>query len=179
MPAARKGCRLPRIAARDYLNRKRARWKPNFRALTDQLGPLLAAIEARLQSLMLARGQIQIVIIIGCLAAAYLLRRWLGPKLIDWMRTLEGWPKWRLRTLDSAASAPAALVLRAAQLDRRLRSWHRQRPFRRGATCWCWRQQLRRRFSLSAWQRALSETPFSDAPSPGASGSTSRSTTSA
>ncbi|MGB5559591.1 MAG: mechanosensitive ion channel domain-containing protein [Paracoccaceae bacterium] len=70
-----------------------------LRALTDQLGPLLAAIEARLQSLMLARGQVQIVIIIGCLATAYLLRRWLGPKLIDWMRTLEGWPKWRLRTL--------------------------------------------------------------------------------
>ena len=70
-----------------------------IQALTEQLAPLEVVIKARLQSLMLARGQIQIAIIIGCIALAYLLRRWLGPKLIDWMRGLEGWPKWRLRAL--------------------------------------------------------------------------------
>jgi small-conductance mechanosensitive channel len=70
-----------------------------IQAFAEQLGPLAAQIEARLQSLTLARGQIQIAIIIACVVAAYLLRRWLGPKLIDWMRTLEGWPKWRLRAL--------------------------------------------------------------------------------
>ena len=70
-----------------------------IQAVTEQLAPLTVVIKARLQSLMLARGQIQIAIIIGCIALAYLLRRWLGPKLIDWMRGLEGWPKWRLRAL--------------------------------------------------------------------------------
>ncbi len=70
-----------------------------IQALVEQLGPLTVELKARLQALMLVRGQIQIVIIIGCLLVAYLLRRSLGPRLIEWMRTLEGWPKWRLRVL--------------------------------------------------------------------------------
>ncbi len=70
-----------------------------LQALAEQLGPIQVELKARLRALLLFRGQIQIAIIIACIVAAYLLRRWLGPKLIDWMRTLEGWPKWRLRTL--------------------------------------------------------------------------------
>ncbi len=70
-----------------------------LQALTEQLSPLTVELKARLQALMLFRGQIQIAIIIGCIIVAYLLRRWVSPKLVEWMRTLEGWPKWRLRTL--------------------------------------------------------------------------------
>ncbi len=70
-----------------------------IQALAEQFSPILVEIKARMQALMLVRGQIQISIVIGCIVTSYLLNRWLGPKLIDWMRTLEGWPKWRLRTL--------------------------------------------------------------------------------
>ncbi len=70
-----------------------------IQALAEQFSPILVEIKARLQALMLVRGQIQISIVIGCIVTSYLLNRWLGPKLIEWMRTLEGWPKWRLRTL--------------------------------------------------------------------------------
>jgi len=70
-----------------------------IQALIDQVTPLLVAFKARLSSLLLGRGQVQIAILIGCFIIAFLLRRWLAPKLHDWMRTLEGWPKWRLRAL--------------------------------------------------------------------------------
>ena len=70
-----------------------------IQALTDRLGPLMAEFEARLQAILLVRGQIQIGIIIGCFVLAFLLRRWIAPRVLEWMRTLEGWPKWRLRTL--------------------------------------------------------------------------------
>ena len=39
----------------------------------------------------------QVAIIIAVFAAAHVLRWWLGPKLHGWMRTREGWPKWRMR----------------------------------------------------------------------------------
>ncbi len=39
----------------------------------------------------------QLVIILGVFLAAHLGRVWLGPKLHEWMRTREGWPRWRMR----------------------------------------------------------------------------------
>ena len=41
----------------------------------------------------------QVAIILGLLIAAHLLARFLGPRLHGWMRTREGWPKWRMRLL--------------------------------------------------------------------------------
>lgn len=41
----------------------------------------------------------QIGIALGLFALAHVIRAVLGPKLHDWMRTREGWPKWRLRWL--------------------------------------------------------------------------------
>lgn len=39
----------------------------------------------------------QVAIALALLAAAFFLSRLFGPRLRDWMRTREGWPKWRLR----------------------------------------------------------------------------------
>ncbi|WP_371225725.1 mechanosensitive ion channel family protein [Roseovarius sp. 2305UL8-3] len=39
----------------------------------------------------------QVVIVIGILILAYCLSRFLGPKLRDWLRAREGWPKWKMR----------------------------------------------------------------------------------
>ncbi len=41
----------------------------------------------------------QVLMIFGLIVAAHLLRSILGPRLHDWMRTREGWPKWRMRLL--------------------------------------------------------------------------------
>nr|WP_253913371.1 mechanosensitive ion channel domain-containing protein [Pseudoruegeria sp. HB172150] len=41
----------------------------------------------------------QIAILIGCFGIAWLLDRWTTPPIREWMRQLEGWPKWRLRAL--------------------------------------------------------------------------------
>jgi len=39
----------------------------------------------------------QVAIVIGVFALAYCLSRFFGPKLREWLRTREGWPKWRMR----------------------------------------------------------------------------------
>ena len=41
----------------------------------------------------------QLLIVLGVLIAANLLRRSLGPPIREWMGTREGWPKWRMRVL--------------------------------------------------------------------------------
>ncbi|WP_338549366.1 mechanosensitive ion channel family protein [Roseovarius phycicola] len=41
----------------------------------------------------------QIGIAVGLLVLAYCLTKLFGPRLHDWMRTREGWPKWRMRFL--------------------------------------------------------------------------------
>ncbi|MEM7731785.1 MAG: mechanosensitive ion channel domain-containing protein [Pseudomonadota bacterium] len=41
----------------------------------------------------------QLGMIVALLLMAFVLQRALGPRILDWMRTREGWPKWRLRVL--------------------------------------------------------------------------------
>ncbi|MEM7597181.1 MAG: mechanosensitive ion channel domain-containing protein [Pseudomonadota bacterium] len=41
----------------------------------------------------------QVAIVAGIVIAAFVLRKLLGPPILEWMRTREGWPKWRLRVL--------------------------------------------------------------------------------
>ena len=67
--------------------------------LTEQTLALAGEITAGLQNLLLPSRLTQIAVLIAILAVAFLLNRWFGPKLHEWMRTLEGWPKWRLRVL--------------------------------------------------------------------------------
>ncbi|MBV1868243.1 MAG: mechanosensitive ion channel [Marinosulfonomonas sp.] len=73
--------------------------EPQTQTFADQLTALWISLQAPFQNLLLPSRLYQIAILIGCLGVAYLLSRWLGPKFRDWMRTLEGWPKWRLRLL--------------------------------------------------------------------------------
>lgn len=44
----------------------------------------------------------QTAIALGLLAVAYLLTRFLQPRLYDWLKAREGWPKWRYRYLMMA-----------------------------------------------------------------------------
>ncbi len=67
--------------------------------LLEQAASLWSSIETRLSTLFLFRGQIQFAILIGCFVLAWLLCRAIGPRFHDWMRTLHGWPKWRLRVM--------------------------------------------------------------------------------
>jgi len=67
--------------------------------LLQEISTLWASVEVWIKTLILPRSQIQVGILIACLVLALLLRRWLAPRLHAWMRTLEGWPKWRLRLL--------------------------------------------------------------------------------
>jgi len=68
----------------------------------DLAGQTLAILERLLsagENLLLPSRLTQIAILVALFAIAWVLSRWLGPRLREWMRTLEGWPKWRLRVL--------------------------------------------------------------------------------
>ncbi len=76
------------------------------RALETELQDILAQFQAFYDTLMIqARNLLlpsrlyQIAILVGCFIVATLLRHWVGRRMHEWMRTLEGWPKWRLRLL--------------------------------------------------------------------------------
>ncbi|MGO4916729.1 mechanosensitive ion channel family protein [Pseudogemmobacter sp. W21_MBD1_M6] len=70
-----------------------------IQSFLEQLNALWVSGKASFANLLLASRLNQIVILVGCLVAAFLLRRWLAPKVHAWMRTLEGRPKWQLRGL--------------------------------------------------------------------------------
>ncbi len=67
--------------------------------LTEQLGDLwsLATLQARL--MLLPSRLWQIAIVAGCIAAAFVLTHLTRERLREWLRTREGWPKWRLRSM--------------------------------------------------------------------------------
>ncbi|MGR3631710.1 MAG: mechanosensitive ion channel family protein [Limimaricola soesokkakensis] len=58
---------------------------------------LLSDAERVLQGVMQPWNAWQLLILFGAFALAHLGRAWLGPKLHDWMRHREGWPRWRMR----------------------------------------------------------------------------------
>ena len=67
--------------------------------LTSQILALWDQLLSSAQNLLLPSRLTQVIILLVLFAAAWLGNRWLGPKIYQWMRTLEGWPKWRLRVL--------------------------------------------------------------------------------
>ncbi|MDH5798391.1 MAG: mechanosensitive ion channel [Paracoccaceae bacterium] len=67
--------------------------------LSEQLAALVEWIIRSFENLLLPSRLTQIAILVACFCFAWVLRRWLGPKLYEQMRKLEGWPKWRLRVL--------------------------------------------------------------------------------
>ncbi len=54
------------------------------------------------EGLMRPWNAYQVAIVIGLILGAHLLTKVLGPALHNWMRTREGWPKWRMRILVMA-----------------------------------------------------------------------------
>ncbi len=67
--------------------------------LTTQIMNLWQQALLQGKLLLLPTRLYQVGILIFCLALAWGLNRWLGPRMREWMRTLEGRPKWQLRTL--------------------------------------------------------------------------------
>lgn len=50
-----------------------------------------------IQSLVRPWNAYQVLIVMGVFLVAYLLGKLIAPRLHDWLRTREGWPKWRMR----------------------------------------------------------------------------------
>ncbi|MEL7254048.1 MAG: mechanosensitive ion channel domain-containing protein [Pseudomonadota bacterium] len=71
--------------------------------VTDQAQDLFLSLWDLLQgfvaNLLRPWNAYQLGIIVALLIAAFVLDRGLGPRILEWMRTREGWPKWRLRVL--------------------------------------------------------------------------------
>ncbi|NKB28947.1 MAG: mechanosensitive ion channel [Rhodobacteraceae bacterium] len=76
-----------------------AQAQPALTPILDRLMDLAGDAEGFAQGLLRPWQLYQLAIIVVCFVIAELLRRWVGPKMHAWMRTLEGWPKWRLRVL--------------------------------------------------------------------------------
>jgi len=72
--------------------------------LIDSAGTLLNEITGFLEGLILPWRIYQLAIIAGLFVLAHGFRWWAAPRLRDWLRMRQGWPRWRLRL--------AALVLR-------------------------------------------------------------------
>lgn len=67
--------------------------------LTSQLLNLWEQGLTQARLMMLPSRLYQIGILVLCVGLAWLADRWLSPRMREWMRTLEGRPKWQLRTL--------------------------------------------------------------------------------
>ena len=67
--------------------------------LAQTLGVFWTQVEAFLGSLMRPWNAYQIGIALALWAIAHLLKVIVEPRMTEWMRSREGWPKWRLRVL--------------------------------------------------------------------------------
>ena len=56
-------------------------------------------VQAFSDNLMRPWNAYQLAIAAGVFLAAYLLALVVKPRMHDWMRSREGWPKWRIREL--------------------------------------------------------------------------------
>ncbi len=68
-------------------------------SLSDEILSLWQSVLIWLQSFWRPTQLWQVATMVAIAAAAWWLTRFLGPKIHAWMRTLEGRPKWQLRTL--------------------------------------------------------------------------------
>jgi small-conductance mechanosensitive channel len=68
-------------------------------ALTEITLDLYAWAETFLTSLLRPWNAYQLFIALGIFVAAHVLAAIIKPRMHDWMRGLEGWPKWRMRAL--------------------------------------------------------------------------------
>ncbi len=70
-----------------------------FESLNESLLALWDTILLNLSVLTLPVQLPQVIVLIGCAVLAWLLKRWLGPRYEEWIRSLSGRPKWQLRWL--------------------------------------------------------------------------------
>lgn len=70
-----------------------------LQTLLAEFGKVWAATLTQARLMLLPSRLAQVAILLICLAVSRWLSRWLGQKMHDWMRSLEGRPLWQLRTL--------------------------------------------------------------------------------
>ncbi|GGB93246.1 mechanosensitive ion channel protein [Marivita lacus] len=68
-------------------------------SLTEVTLDLFSWAETFLSSLLRPWNAYQVLIVIGVFGFAQLFSMVIKPRMHDWMRGLEGWPKWRMRAL--------------------------------------------------------------------------------
>ncbi len=68
-------------------------------ALWAQIVTLLSQLQAQVANMLLPSRLWQFAIVVGCILAAWILRRATDERMREWMRSREGWPKWQLRAL--------------------------------------------------------------------------------
>ena len=65
--------------------------------IQEILQSLMSQLDGLLGSLLRPWVGYQLIMIAGLVGLAMLLSRLLQPRLHDWLREREGWPKWRIR----------------------------------------------------------------------------------
>ena len=70
-----------------------------IQSLTGVASELWQSLQNFAATLILPSRLLQLVVAAGCLVLAWLTNRWIGPRFQNWMRGLEGRPKWQLRWL--------------------------------------------------------------------------------
>ena len=78
---------------------QRSLMEDEFADLAEQITDFWTQAQTQGELLFLPSRLYQVVILLFCGLVAALLHRWLNPKIREWMRTLEGRPKWQLRAL--------------------------------------------------------------------------------
>lgn len=73
--------------------------EPEIESAGAQIQTMFEKLVAFANTLVLPSRLMQMGIMIGLLVAAYLFKLYFGPKFHNWMRGLEGRPKWQLRML--------------------------------------------------------------------------------
>ncbi len=78
---------------------QRSLMEDEFANIANQIVDFWAQAQMQGELLFRPTRLYQVLILLFCALVAFLLNRWLTPAIRDWMRTLEGRPKWQLRVL--------------------------------------------------------------------------------
>ncbi|MHA6324533.1 mechanosensitive ion channel family protein [Roseivivax sp. CAU 1753] len=70
-----------------------------FAEVLALLTRLLTEAQLFVEGLLRPWNVYQLIIAVGLFVVAHLLNRVFAPRIYEWMRTREGWPKWRMRLL--------------------------------------------------------------------------------
>jgi small-conductance mechanosensitive channel len=76
-----------------------ARMESELQTILAQIQTYYDSLLLQARNLLLPSRLYQIAILFGCFLAAWVLRHWASEALRAWIRSHDGWPKWRLRAL--------------------------------------------------------------------------------